>query len=88
MREALEQTRAHGIRIKQPKTKSGRREVTLPDIVADVLRAHRREQLEVCLRLGLGKPSDDDLVFPNFEGDLLSPGAFTNDMRYSQLVSD
>ena len=79
VREALEQTRAHGIRIKQPKTKSGRREVTLPDIVADVLRAHRREQLEVRLRLGLGKPSDDDLVFPNFEGDLLSPGAFTNE---------
>ena len=36
-----------GIKVKPPKTKSGCREITLPDIVIDVLRAHRREQLEL-----------------------------------------
>ena len=32
MREALEETKAHGIRFKTPKSKAGRRNITLPDI--------------------------------------------------------
>jgi integrase len=41
VREALEETKAHGIRVKKPKTKAGRRDVTLPDIVIEALREHR-----------------------------------------------
>src|SRR5258705_13545763 len=33
VREALEETRAHGIRFKVPKSKAGRRDITLPDLL-------------------------------------------------------
>ncbi len=52
--EALEET-GHGLRFKGPKSKAGRRTVTLPDILVRVLQEYRREQLELRLRLGLGK---------------------------------
>ena len=38
VREALEQTKAHGIRFKAAKTGAGRRDVTVPDGVLDALR--------------------------------------------------
>jgi integrase len=77
VRDALEETKAHGIRVKAPKTKSGVRDVTLPDVVVDTLREHRKAQLELRLALGLGKLPDDALVFPTLEGGHLSPRAFS-----------
>jgi integrase len=78
VREALEQTKAHGVLIKVPKSKAGRRDVTLPDIVVGALREHRRAQLELRMRLGVGKVSDeDDLLFPTLEGSLPSRRAFS-----------
>jgi integrase len=78
VREALEETKAHGVQVKTPKSKAGRRDITLPDIVVGALREHRRTQLELRLRLGLGKVSDeDDLLFPTLEGSLPSPRAFS-----------
>jgi len=44
VREAIEETEAHGIRFKAPKSKAGRRDITLPDILADALRDHRKSQ--------------------------------------------
>jgi integrase len=38
VREALEYTKAHGIRFKAPKSKAGRRDITLPEILVDALR--------------------------------------------------
>ena len=38
VREALEHTKAHGIRFKPPKSKAGRRDITLPDILVEALR--------------------------------------------------
>ena len=64
IRGALEQTVEFGTRVKEPKTKSGKRTIGLPDIVVETLREHRRQQLEMRLALGLGKPSEDALVFP------------------------
>jgi len=64
IRRALEQTVEFGTRVKEPKTKSGKRTIGLPDIVVETLREHRRQQLEMRLALGLGKPSEDALVFP------------------------
>jgi integrase len=78
VRKSLEQTKAGGLRFKVAKTKAGRRNITLPDIVVETLRDHRRQQLELRVALGLGKLSDDALVFPdNLEGAPRSPNAIT-----------
>jgi integrase len=63
VRETLEQTTAHGIRFKAPKSKAGRRDITMPDILVEALREHRRAALELRLQLGLGKLPDDALLF-------------------------
>jgi integrase len=73
VREALEQTTAHGIRFKQPKSRAGRRDITLPDILVDALREHRKAQLELRMQLGAGKLPDDALLFSNIDGRPLSP---------------
>jgi integrase len=69
VRETLEQTEAHGIRFKPPKTKAGRRDVTMPDEVADALREYRREQLELRVRLGTGRLPHDALLFTDIDGE-------------------
>ena len=74
---SLEET-ATGIRRKAPKTEAGKREITLPDRVVDILRAHRRALLERRLLLGLGKLDDADLVFPAWDGSPWSPDAFSS----------
>jgi integrase len=51
VRHSLEETRAGGVRFKEPKSKAGRRDVTLPDVVVGVLRRHRIEQLELRAKL-------------------------------------
>jgi integrase len=53
VREALEETKAHGVRFKPTKTTAGRRDITLPTIVTETLREHRRELMETRLRLGI-----------------------------------
>jgi integrase len=68
VREALEETKTYGIRFKAPKSKAGRRDITLPDIVVETLRDHRRAQLELRMQLGIGRMPDDGLLFPNIEG--------------------
>ncbi len=73
--EALEFTKAHGIRFKSPKSKAGRRDITLPDILVDVLRDYRKAQLELRLRLGAGKLNDNDLLFADIDGAPLSPNS-------------
>lgn len=81
IREAVEETKAGGIRLKAPKTRAGRREIALPDIVADTLRDHRRAVLEQRLALGLGKLPDDALLFPDAEGGPQSPQALSKAWR-------
>jgi integrase len=71
--EALEQTKRFGIRFKTPKSKAGTRDITLPDILVDALREHRKAQLELRMQLGAGKPPDDALLFSNIEGRPFSP---------------
>jgi integrase len=75
VREALEQTRAHGIRFKPPKSKAGRRDITLPDVLIDVLRDHRKAVLELRMQLGAGRLTDDALLFATIDGGPLSPTA-------------
>jgi integrase len=77
VREALEATMAHGIRFKTPKSKAGRRDITLPDILVAVLREHRKAQLELRVRLGAGRLHDNDLLFADIDGNPISPTAFS-----------
>jgi integrase len=77
VREALERTRAHGIRIKAPKSRAGRRDITLPDILVDALREHRKAQLELRMKLGVGRLPDNALLFADLEGRPLPPNAIS-----------
>jgi integrase len=64
VRQALEQTDA-GLRLKEPKSKSGRRTITLPQHAVEMLSVRYREAMELRLKLGIGgRPGDDDWVFP------------------------
>jgi integrase len=75
VRESLEETKA-GLRFKSPKSAAGIRDVKLPTIVIDTLIAHRKRLLERRLQLGQGKLSDQDLVFPTWDGKPQSPNCF------------
>jgi integrase len=67
--QSLEQTKA-GLRFKSPKTKKGRRTVTISPWLIAELRAHRTRQQEQRLRLGLGRA---ELVFTRWNGETRSP---------------
>jgi len=77
---SVEETRA-GLRVKPPKTKRGRRSISLPPEAVAMLRAHKVKQLELRLLLGLGSIKPDTLVFSNVEGALLSPHAISRSWR-------
>lgn len=64
VRRALEQTSA-GITVKGPKSRAGTRDISMPDIAIEALARHRREQLELRLRLGAGRLVDDGFIFAN-----------------------
>jgi integrase len=85
LREALEETKAHGIRLKAPKSRAGRRDIGLPEIVVDTLCEHRLKQLELRVALGSGKLAADALVFPNLDG---GPQAPSDVSRAWGLVAD
>jgi integrase len=73
---SLEQTAA-GLRFKGPKTKYGRRTISLPPSAVAILRTHRRQQLETRIALGLGKPGPETLLFSNPDGSPISPNYLT-----------
>lgn len=77
VRWALEETRAGGIALKEPKTPASRRLLSLPSSVLAALRDHRRAQLEQCLLLGRGRPADDAPVFAGDDGGYDGPRAFS-----------
>ncbi len=64
VQQSLEQTKA-GRRFKSPKTRKGRRTVTLPGLAVEALQEHRRRQAEERMALGLGKPKT---LFTDVEG--------------------
>lgn len=75
---SLEQTNA-GLSFKPPKTKAGRRTVSIPPSIVAELRTHWRRQQEQRLALGLGKAADDDLVFARHDGTAWPPDSLTAD---------
>lgn len=74
---SLEETRAHGVRLKGPKTRNGRRTISLPAHVIAELRAHWRTQQEERLAIGLGKAPSGSQVLATFDGKPQSPNAIT-----------
>jgi integrase len=70
-------TKAHGTRFKAPKSKAGRRDITLPDILIEALREYRKAQLELRMKLGAGKLPDDALLFGDIHGKPPSRNAFS-----------
>ncbi len=75
VRQSLEQTR-EGLNIKLPKTDSGIRTIKLPVFAVDALNAHRREQAEQRLAVGLGS-NKRGLVFTDLDGNPRSPNKLT-----------
>ncbi len=75
---SLEQTKS-GLAFKAPKTRNGRRVVSLPPIAMDALRAHRRRQLELRMALGQGKLDADALVFSTIDGIPIPPNDLSRD---------
>ena len=69
---AVEQTK-QGTSVKAPKTRHGRRIVTLAPATVDVLRAHWRMQREQWLALGRGKLAPETPVFATIDGEIMSP---------------
>lgn len=79
--QAVEETKAHGLRLKGPKSTSGRRRIDLPSFVVDILRGHRHQQRQEHLAFGRGW-TVDTLVFGNpVTGEIWSPGGFTHAIR-------
>jgi integrase len=75
---SLEQTKA-GLAFKSPKTKHGRRTITIPATVVAELRAHKLAHQERRLGLGLGRLGVEDLLFTDAGDATLKPNAMTND---------
>jgi len=70
---SVEQTKKGGLRIKSPKTKKGRRNVSISPWLLAELRAHRTRQQERRLSLGMGQAPLDSLVFARWDGSTRAP---------------
>jgi integrase len=81
--QSLEQTKT-GVRFKSPKTKHGRRAITLAAVVVAELRRHRKAQQERRLQLGIGRLPDDGLVISTHDGKPYSADALT--LRWRRAV--
>jgi integrase len=75
--QALEQTGGE-IRVKEPKTRHGRRTISLPAETVALLKKHWHEQQEQRLAAGLGKAPDASPVFASPAGAYLSPDALSH----------
>lgn len=66
--QALIDTKDKGLEFKAPKSKAGKRRISLPAITIDELIRHRNRQAEQFLKLG-HRPGNDDLVFLTIRND-------------------
>lgn len=77
---SLEQTK-DGLRVKPPKTRAGRRTISLPAFAVEALRDHRRAQLELRVAIGAGRIPADAPLFGNLEGDWPNPYSISDRWR-------
>jgi len=85
---SLEYTKKHGLRSKAPKTKHGRRTITLPSHIVTELRAHWRAQQEQRMALGIGKAPADSQVLQTFDGKPRSPNAVTKEWTLAMTKAE
>jgi integrase len=78
VQRSLEQTNA-GLAFKAPKTKAGRRAVSIPASIVTELRDHWRRQQEQRLALGMGKAGPNDLAFARPDTSPWPPDSLTAD---------
>jgi integrase len=76
---SLEQSKKGGLRIKLPKTRAGRRTISIPPAVSAELRAHRKAQQERWLAIGRGKLTDDVTVLATAYGNMRTPDCLSKD---------
>jgi integrase len=80
VRRSLEETK-EGLRFKATKTNAGLRSLSIPGHLVEVLRNHLRGQLELRMRLGMGRPLPSDLVFGRHTGEPYPPDDLSRDWR-------
>jgi integrase len=78
---SVEKTKAAGLRLKEPKTKHGRRAIALSEASIGILHEHRKATLEQRLTLALGRLPDDAFVFGSYDGSLRDPDRITQDWK-------
>lgn len=76
---SLEQSKIGGMRIKPPKSRAGRRAITIPAAVVEELRKHRLTMQEHWLAIGLGKLTDDTTVLATAFGEMRSADSLSRD---------
>ena len=74
---SLETTKEEGLRIKGPKTKHGRRAISLSSLAVETLRNHWKIQGEERLAAGLGRAGPDDPIFAMADGSALKPNTLS-----------
>ena len=84
---SLEETKA-GLRFKAPKTKQGRRSITIPPSIVAELRAHWKDQQERRLAIGAGKAPADALVFAAWDGSARSPNALSKEWKAAMTEAE
>jgi integrase len=70
---SVEQTKKGGLRLKSPKTKNGRRNISISPWLLAELRAHQERQHNRRISLGMGRAPDDSPVFAKWDGSIRSP---------------
>lgn len=78
--QTLEETKQHGLRMKDVKTAAGRRRIDLPGSAIGVLKAHQIQQKKAALAQGISW-STDGLVFPYAVGLPWKPRNFTKAVK-------
>ena len=74
MRQALQRQAGRGLVLVKPKSRAGRRVVSLPDPLVDALRAHRAQQAQERLLAGSTWSDEHNLVFTQPTGRPVDPG--------------
>jgi integrase len=76
---SLETTKEEGLRIKSPKTRHGRRSISISISAVTELQAHWKTQQEERLSAGLGRAKPDDPIFAMRDGSPLKPNTLSRD---------
>ena len=79
VRRSLQETKA-GVSFKQPKSRRGRRPLTLPSLAVEMLRTHEEKQAQMKHALGADY-QDNGLVCGRDDGSIWPPSAFTSAYR-------